>query len=295
MTETVGYIGLGAIGSLMAQRIRQAGRPLVVWNRSPGRSAELEKLGATVASSPAALAARCRVICLCVSDTAAVEEVVFGSDGVAGMAGPHSIIVDSSTIHPRATREMADRLKAACGAEWVDAPVSGGLVGARAGTLAVFAGGHADAVARIHDVLRCFGGHITHTGPVGTGQTTKICNQIISAGTVAAIAEALTLAQSAGVAVEQFPAALAGGWADSPLLRHYAPRMIAGEFQGSTRTMLKDLEIACDLAATARGLPVTELLTELYRDLVERGHVNLGISGIMRLYTDGRHTDARPG
>jgi 3-hydroxyisobutyrate dehydrogenase-like beta-hydroxyacid dehydrogenase len=286
MTEPVGYIGLGAIGSLMAQRIRQAGHPLMVWSRSPNKYGDLERMGATVAPSPAELATRCSVICICVSDTAAVEHVVFGIDGIARTAGPQTVVVDSSTIHPQATREMAQRLNTACGANWVDAPVSGGLVGARAGTLAVFAGGDANSLARVQGILGCFGGHITHVGPVGAGQTTKICNQIISAGTVAAIAEALTLAESAGMTVEQFPAALAGGWADSPLLRHYAPRMIAGEFQGSTRTMLKDLEIACDLAGAARELPVTALLTALYRRLIERGHVNLGISGIMRLYTD---------
>src|SRR3546814_3163028 len=133
MTETVGYIGLGAIGSLMAQRIRQASYPLMVWNRSPDKYGELERMGATVASSPAELAARCPVICICVSDTAAVEHVVFGIDGIAGTAGPQTVVVDSSTIHPRATREMAQRLNTACEANWVDAPVSGGLVGAQIG------------------------------------------------------------------------------------------------------------------------------------------------------------------
>lgn len=282
----VGFIGLGAIGLPMAKRLlHPGGFALTVWARRHLQAQPVLDAGARAATSAAALAATCDVVCLCLSNSGAVEQVVFGERGVAAGARPGTIVVDHSTIHPAHTRAYASRLAKQYEVAWVDAPVSGGPLGASEGTLAVMAGGEEADLERVRPILAAFAGRITHVGPAGAGQTMKACNQMISAGAMAGIVEALNLARASGIDPAVLPAAVAGGWADSALLRHYVPRMLADSYQGSTKTMVKDLDIACDLARqTGTPLPVISLLTSFYRQLVLLGHDKLGISGLMRLY-----------
>jgi 3-hydroxyisobutyrate dehydrogenase len=283
----VGYAGLGAIGTPMAQRILEAGFELHVWNRSPEKTRALVAAGARAAATPAALAAEVELLCLCLSNDEAVEQVVFGEQGIAAAASNGLIVADHSTIHPATTRRFAERLNAA-GGTWVDAPVSGGVLGARQGTLSVFAGGDAAVIDRIRPVLLGFAGKVTRLGAVGSGQAAKACNQMISFGTAAVLAEALNLAARLGLDVARLPQAIEGGFADSFVLRHCAPAMIHGPLTGSTLTAVKDIEIAGDLGrASGTPLPMVELMTSLYRQAVAQGHVTGGLSALIRLYADG--------
>ena len=288
----VGWIGLGAIGEPMARRVRQAGFGLQVWNRDPARSQRLADDGVAVAPSPAALAQASDVVCLCVTDARAVEQVVFGPQGVAAGLRPGTVVVDHSTIHPTATRTLADRL-AAAGGQWVDAPVSGGPAGAREGRLSVFAGGDEPARARVRPLLQAYAARITHLGPAGAGQTGKACNQMLSFGTAGVLAEALHLAHRSGIDAAALAEAMQGGFADSAVLRHYAPAMLQGRYAGSTLNAVKDMDIALDLGRdSGTALPLSGVLAALYRLLVQQGHTQLGMAGVMRLYVEGALADA---
>src|SRR5882757_3186057 len=288
-STTVGYIGLGNIGEPMAVRILGAGFKMVVWNRTSSKSLALADKGAETASSPADLASRCEIVSLCLSDAKAVEEVVFGEEGLAARSGAMRILIDNSTIHPNRTRDFAERLRVATGAGWLDCPVSGGPVGAKAGTLAAMVGGDSGDVELARPVIASYAGKITHMGSVGCGQVAKACNQVIGFGTMAAIAEALVLAGRSGVPVERLPEALAGGFADSNVLREYARATAAGETTGIAALvcalvesregiagdrygrrfslLLKDIEIASDLGrSTNTDTPIAALVERLYRE-----------------------------
>lgn len=283
----VGYAGLGAIGALMAQRILDAGFELHVWNRSPEKARALALAGATLAASPAALAREVEVVCLCLTDDRAVEQVVFGEQGIAAAGVAGLIVADHSTIHPAAARGLAQRW-AETGGQWIDAPVSGGLTGAREGTLSVFAGGDASTVEHIRPVLMSFAGKVTRLGAAGSGQVAKACNQMVSFGTAAVLAEALNLASRLGLDVAELPRAMEGGFADSFVLRQCAPAMIHGPLVGSTLTALKDMEIAIELGrASDTPLPMVDLMTSLYRRAVEQGHLKGGLASLIRLHADG--------
>jgi 3-hydroxyisobutyrate dehydrogenase len=283
----VGYAGLGSIGAPMARRVLDAGFELHVWNRDPAKAAALVDAGARLAATPAALARAVDVLCLCVTDGHAVEQVVFGDDGIASTLPGGLVVADHSTIHPTESRRIAERF-AATGGAWVDAPVSGGVVGARAGTLSVFAGGEASDVERIRPVVMSFAAKLTHLGPAGSGQVAKACNQMISFGTAAVLAEALNLAARSGLDVAQLPHAIEGGFADSTVLRLCAPTMLSGRLTGSTLIALKDMEIALDLGRESiAAMPMIGLLTSLLRVLVSQGHTTGGLSAPIRLYADG--------
>lgn len=284
----VGYAGLGSIGAPMARRVLDAGFPLHVWNRDAAKAAALVEAGALLAPTPAALAREVDVLCLCLTDGAAVEQVVFGDGGIASATRPGLVVADHSTIHPADSRRIAERFAAAGGGAWVDAPVSGGVVGARAGTLSVFAGGQAADVERIRPVVMSFAAKLTHLGPAGSGQIAKACNQMISFGTAAVLAEALNLAARSGLDVAQFPHAIEGGFADSTVLRRCAPTMLSGRLSGSTLIALKDMEIALDLGReSVSAMPMIGLLTSLLRLLVSQGHTTGGLSAPIRLYAEG--------
>lgn len=286
--ERIGFIGLGAIGAPMAMRILDAGHALRVHNRSAARLEPFVARGAPTAASAAALARECDIVFLCVSDTAAVEAVVFGPDGLAAGARADSLVVDLSTIHPVQTQEFAQRLTQACGAAWVDAPVSGGPAGARAGTLAVMAGGEARDVERARPILMSFAGRVTHMGPVGCGMATKACNQILNFGTGAVVAEALNFAARFGIDPGLLPEAVAGGFADSNVLRHYGRDMVAGIYKGNGLTAMKDIDIVLDLARrTGSALPMTSLVASFFRMQIAQGFTTGGLATPMRMYAQG--------
>jgi 2-hydroxy-3-oxopropionate reductase len=252
----VAFCGLGLMGAPMVRRLLQAGHAVTVWNRSPGKLAPLLQAGARAAPTPAAAAAGARAVLLCVYDAAAVESVVFGTDGLARTPGLRWL-ADHSSIDPDTTRDFARRLKAQCGADWVDAPVSGGVAGADAGTLAIMAGGALHAVDEAAQCMAAYAGRVTRMGEAGAGQATKLCNQTIVAATVLAIAEAVSFAQRSGIDVARLAEALAGGWADSKPLQVFVPRMLQAQAQsiGALSTMLKDVDTVAG-AAQAAGLPM---------------------------------------
>lgn len=287
-TLRVGFVGLGDIGAPMAQRIHDAGHALRVFNRGAARAEPFAALGVPVAASAAELARECDIVCLCVSNGEAVEEVIFGPGGIAVGGREGLLVIDLSTIHPVKTQEMAARLKRERGMDWVDAPVSGGAAGARAGTLAVLAGGHAQDVERARPVLASFAGRITHMGPSGCGMAGKACNQMLSFATATVIAETLNLAARFGIDPALIPEAVAGGFADSSVMRSYGRAMIDGTYSGSTRTAVKDIDIAVDLARVTRTpIPMTELVASVFRMALAQGCTDGGLGSPMRLYSQG--------
>ena len=173
--EKLGYLGLGMMGFPMTRRLVNAGYDVIVWNRSPGKAAALVEAGAKAATHPREVAASASILFMCLTDAAAVEEVVFGRDGLATTAGSGKLVVDFSSIHPDAARSIAARLKAANSMGWIDAPVSGGTMGAEEGTLAVMAGGDAVDIQRVRPYILAMARRLTHMGPLGAGQTTKLC------------------------------------------------------------------------------------------------------------------------
>ena len=268
-TERLGYLGLGLMGFPMTRRLLNAGYQVAVWNRSAGKAAALVEAGAQPAANPREMATTATIIFMCVTDAAAVEKVVFGPDGLAASPGDGKLVVDFSSIHPDKARAIAARLKAANGMGWVDAPVSGGTKGAEEGTLAVMAGGDAADIERVRPYVLAMARRLTHMGPTGAGQTTKLCNQVIVGCAMAVLAEATRLATNAGIDAGRLPEALAGGFADSIPLQLFVPRMVRGIHSpplGHIATMLKDLDTAADVARnTSSPVPMATLAGQLFR------------------------------
>ncbi len=282
--DRVGFVGLGTMGAAMAANIARAGFPLAVWNRTPGRAAPLESLGAAVAQSPAALASRSQIVVTCVSDTPDVEEVLFGEGGIASGASAGTIVVDCSTISPSATRGFGDRL-AESRIHLVDAPVSGGSEGAQKGTLSIFVGGDAGDVERVRPVLEAMGRTITHVGPLGSGQAVKAVNQVILAGAYLGVAEGIVLALKSGLDVGQVVDALGGGAAQSWVLANRSGRMIANDYPLGFKVSLhlKDLRIALELARdTGASLPIAQLCAQFEEELERAGHGDDDMSAVAR-------------
>ncbi len=272
----LGFCGPGLMGAPMIRHLLSAGHSVWVWNRTRAKAQALAADGAHVVDTPRDLVAHAQAVLLCVSDTQAVADVVFGPGGLlgddaasdaAGDAGHMRWIVDHSSIAPAATREYAARA-AGRGVGWVDAPVSGGVPGAQAGTLAVMAGGGAADVAALEPIIRAYAARVTHMGEVGAGQMTKLCNQAIVCATVAGVAEAVGLAQAAGIDAARLPEALAGGWADSVLLRTFVPRMTETGHAplGSLKTFQKDIDtVAAAAQATGAVMPVVGVVQQQLR------------------------------
>ena len=247
----VGFIGTGLIGTPMVQRLLECGLSVTVWNRTPDKAAPLVLDGASLADSPRALAESCDIVCLCLTNTAAVHDVVFGAQGIDAVLRTGQLLIDLSSIAPDATREMAQQLGSACGARWIDAPVSGGLPLARAGKLIVFAGGDADDIARAAPLFEALAQRVTHMGGHGAGQLAKSCNQMIVACNLVTIAEMLAFASQSGIDATRLPGALAGGFADSLPLQIFGSRMAAGVDSpriGGLATFRKDIDQVVRLA-----------------------------------------------
>jgi 3-hydroxyisobutyrate dehydrogenase len=267
--EKLGYLGLGMMGFPMTQRLINAGHDVTVWNRSTGKADALVEAGAKLAAHPRDIAANAGIIFMCLTDAVAVEEVVFGRDGLAAAPGAGKLVVDFSSIHPNAARSIAARLKQANGMAWIDAPVSGGSKGAEEGTLAVMAGGDAADIERARPYVLAMARRLTHMGPTGAGQTTKLCNQVIVGCAMTVLAEATRLAVNAGIDANRLPEALAGGFADSIPLQLFVPRMVQGIHSpplGHIATMLKDLDTVVDVARdTSSPVPMSALAAQLFR------------------------------
>jgi 3-hydroxyisobutyrate dehydrogenase len=272
---SLGFIGAGLMGKPMSLRLLAAGYALTVWNRSRDKLAPLTAKGAHAADSPAAVARAADIVMLCVTDQHAAEEVLFGAEGVAAGGTAGKLVVDFSSIAPAAARAFAERLERECGMGLVDAPVSGGTVGAEQGTLAIMAGGRPEHIERARPIVAHLAQRFTRMGDAGAGQVTKLCNQVIVGCLFPVIAEAVRLAEAAGVDANALPQALKGGFADSLPLQVFGARMAARQFApplGTVSIMLKDLENAAAVARDARvPLPMARTAAELYRLLVAQG------------------------
>ena len=240
---SLGFAGIGLMGLPMCRRLLAAGYPLAVWNRNPQKCKPLVEAGARQVASPSELCQHADVVMLCLADTSVVREVVFGPAGIVEGARKGQLLVDFSSLEPNATREMAADLAAKTGMGWLDTPVSGGVVGAEAGSLAIMVGGEVQDLERVRPVLLNLGQRVTHMGGVGAGQVTKACNQMIVACNALVIAEVVALAERSGVDASLIAEALAGGFADSKPLQFLAPQMAENRFEPvkwHVRTLLKD-------------------------------------------------------
>jgi 3-hydroxyisobutyrate dehydrogenase len=268
----LGYIGIGQMGKPMVLRLLAAGHEVTVWNRSRDKLAAVLEKGAKAAASPADVARASEIVMMCVTDQKAAEDVLFSPQGV--IHGTARLVVDFSSIAPASAREFSERLKAK-GIGMVDAPVSGGVPGAEKGTLAIMAGGSVEDIERARPVVMHLAQRFTRMGDAGAGQVTKLCNQIIVASLFPVIAEAIRLAEAAGVDAKRLPEALKGGFADSLPLQIYGARMAARDFeppQGTNAIVLKDLENAAALAAEfGVSLTMAQTAASIYRLLKAEG------------------------
>ncbi|MCY4000517.1 MAG: NAD(P)-dependent oxidoreductase [Bacteroidetes bacterium] len=273
MKESIGFIGLGIMGSGMAQNLQKAGFDVHVWNRTASRMDPIVAEGAIPASDPADVASKSSIVTICVSNTQDVEDVLFGDRGIVEGAQPNTLIIDTSTISPQATIKMHSRLHE-LGLRMLDAPISGGSEGATNGTLSIMVGGEVSDVNRAMGVLSAMGRQITHVGSAGAGQMVKLVNQIVVVGTMQAISEGLLFAQKGGLDLNKTIEAIEHGAAGSWMLSHRGTQAIVRDFTPGFTIDLqqKDLRLVLE-AADEMGLPLpsTSQIFQLYRSLQEKG------------------------
>ncbi len=287
-TVNIGFIGMGTMGAPMAGRLIEAGHDLTIHNRTRAREEALAERGAARASSPKEAAAGTDLVITMVSDTPDVEAVILGPDGAIHGMKEGAVLVDMSTISPTATREIARALEAK-GVDMLDAPVSGGSEGASNGTLSIMVGGKAGVLESLRPVLGVLGNTITHVGPIGSGQVTKAINQVIIAGTYAAVAEGVALGLAAGLDIDAAHQAVSGGAAGSWVLTNRAANMIADHYPLGFRTRLhrKDLGIALETARELGvALPVAAFVEQIETGLMKRGHGEEDVSNIARFFRE---------
>jgi 2-hydroxy-3-oxopropionate reductase len=285
MSPQIGFIGLGVMGRPMAKHLLAKGHALVVLNRSRPAMDDLVAAGARAGSTPADIARQSDIVITMVPDTPDVEKVVAGSDGVVDGLRRGAIVIDMSSISPVAARRLAERV-AAAGGVMLDAPVSGGEIGAINATLSIMVGGDAAAFAKVRPVLECMGHpeRIVHVGAEpGSGQVCKVCNQMAIGGALAGVSEAMALARKAGVDPALVRQALLGGFASSRVLEVHGERMLKSNYVPGFRTKLyqKDLRIANETAASLGvAIPATALVSQLVNALMASGGADLDYSAI---------------
>jgi 3-hydroxyisobutyrate dehydrogenase-like beta-hydroxyacid dehydrogenase len=280
----IGFVGLGNMGRANARHLHEHGAEVVVWNRSPEPAEAAVKLGMRRAASLPELAREigAGIICLNLTMTEVVEKVVFGPGGLIEGLHPEALIIDFGTTGVPETKAFAKKV------HWVDAPVSGGQVGAEAGNLTIMAGGTEADFQRALPVFQAVGKNITHMGASGSGQVTKLANQLIVAQTIDAVAQALRMAELSGVDSALVRQALLGGFAESRILNLHGDRMVRRDFVpgGRATLQLKDVRLMCELAESV-GLdsPTLRNSREQWEKFVhEKGHGDLDHSGLFRLY-----------
>ena len=277
----VAFLGLGIMGHAMAENLAKAGHEVTVWNRTPGKLVE----GAAVAPTPAAAASGAEVVWLCVSDTAAVEKVLFGAEGVESSLAQGMIVADSSTISPTATVKFAERVRAK-GADWVDAPMTGSKIGAANGTLIFMVGGEDGAIQRLGPLFAAMGKKIFRMGETGKGQATKLAMNQQNALIYEGFAEALTLATKLGVDAKQLVALTGATMVNSGVVEYKAPFVLGRDFTANfpLRLMHKDIKLALEAAKEARvKLPGLETVEEVYEMATEDGHRDLDYAATLTL------------
>ena len=253
----IGYIGIGIMGQPMARNLLHAGHSLHIYNRTPAKCDPLAQAGAHVVAHPAQVAQAAEVVFINVPDTPDVETVLFGPDGIASVAQPGLIVVDNSTVSAQATQQFAQRL-GKLGVHYLDAPVSGGDVGAQKGTLAIMVGGEKEIFDRCLPLFEILGSKVVHVGPVGMGQTCKACNQLFCALHMLACCEGITLAREAGLDAEIMVDVVSSGAGGSWALANLGPKICAGDFDPGFMIDLlsKDLRLVMEMAQQAQ-LPLT--------------------------------------
>ena len=284
----LGFIGIGLMGNPMTRRLLEAGFSVNVWNRSPEKLKPVIDCGARPCHSIGELVSSSDVILLCLADTAAVESVV--QNGVLEFGSAGKLLIDLSSIDPDSTRRLAALVHENCAMAWVDAPVSGGVSGAEQGNLAIMAGGAEENIDIARKVLAPLYAQLTHMGEVGSGQVTKICNQMIVSCNVLVMAEMMALAAKSGVATEKIPQALAGGFADSKPLQITGLDMANEQFEPikwRVKTLLKDLNMAADLARhQGNAIPMSALAAQLLQMHGSRGFLEKDPATLIRLYAN---------
>ena len=284
---SIGFIGLGLMGQAFTKRLVAAGYTVTGFDIAAEKVEQATKHGVIAATSSADVTSKSDVVLLCVVSTDAVHEAVFGSGGVVESASADKVLVDHSTTIVENTKAMADALRERSGMGWVDAPVSGGPPAAEAGTLAIMAGGSDADIARITPLMDDLASTFTHLGGVGAGQVTKMVNQILVLNNYCVLAEALALAEAAGIDAAKIPDALAPGHAGSNLLKAIFPRMIARDFApaGYARQVLKDLDMVHDIARLLKvPTPMSSQAASLFRILVSKGHAEKDGIAVLKLY-----------
>lgn len=277
----VAFIGLGIMGQAMATNLVKAGHQVTVWNRTPGKLVE----GAALAPTPAAAAQGAEVVWLCVSDTDAVEQVIFGQDGVEASISEGMIIADSSTISPSATLKFSERV-AAKGATWVDAPMTGSKIGARDGTLVFIVGGSEPSIERLKPLFAAMGKKIFRMGETGKGQATKLVMNLQIAMIFEGFVEALTLGAKLGVDPQQLISLIEATMVRSGVVEYKAPFILQRDFTANfpLRLMHKDIRLALEAAKEARvKLPGLETVEEVYEMATEDGHKDLDYAATLTL------------
>ena len=282
---TVGFIGLGVMGAPMARNLLAAGYEVVAWNRSAGPLEELAAAGARAADGPAAVAREADVVISIVKDDSAVREVLGGPEGAIAAARPGALVIDMSTVSPAAARELAAEA-AARGVAFLDAPVSGGDVGARDGTLSIMVGGEADAVERARPVFEVLGSRVTHVGAAGAGQVAKACNQVLVAVIFGGLAEALVLGSKLGVDPAAILDAVGGGMAANRIMEVRRRNFLEHDFAPGFKIDLhhKDLEIALGASGEVDApLPLTAEVQQMFRQLRAAGFGEEDDSALLRV------------
>jgi 3-hydroxyisobutyrate dehydrogenase-like beta-hydroxyacid dehydrogenase len=276
----IALLGIGLMGFPMGRRLCEAGYTVHVWNRTRTKAERLNPFGATVHDSPAQAVAQADIVITMLDHGGVVEDVLF-NQGTTGGLHPGTLLVDMSSIKPVEARDHAARLSA-LQVDYLDAPVSGGTVGAEQGSLAIMVGGRTDHMERASAVLKVFG-RPTHVGPIGSGQLTKLANQMIVGATIGVVAEALLLCERGGADMGKVKEAITGGFADSRILQVHGQRMVERDFAPRARmsVQIKDLRNAL---ATAKEVgfdaPITALFEQLYREGIEHGLADLDHSGL---------------
>jgi 2-hydroxy-3-oxopropionate reductase len=288
MAERVGFIGLGIMGKPMARNLMDAGYALTVYNRSPEKAEELGEGGATVAASPKEAAEQSDITITMLPDSPQVREVVAGEEGVLEGIREGSLIVDMSTISPVVTEELAEAVRQK-GASMLDAPVSGGDVGAIEGTLSIMVGGEEQDFERARPLFEAMGKTITHVGPVGAGQVTKAANQVVVALTIEAVSEALVLGSKGGVSPEKILDVLSGGLAGNKVMEVKREKFLSHTFEPGFRSELHHKDLGIALAAGREYgvvLPVTAIVDQMLLSMRRKGWGGEDHSALLRVIED---------
>ena len=286
--RTIGFIGLGLMGRPMTENLLAAGASVVGYNRSQAVIEELSASGLRPARSPSEVADAADTVILMLPDTDTVQQILLGEQGVVGGLQAHALVIDMGTTAVMATRRFASAV-ADAGGHYVDAPVSGGAVGARDAALSIMVGGSPEAFDRAQPIFEVLGRNISHVGDVSAGQVAKTVNQVIVGLTIGAVSEALVLAETAGVDPAKVRDALIGGFATSRILELHGKRMIDDNFEpgGRAKTQRKDMFEATEFASTLGiELPALNLNLELYDKLLDRGWGDLDHSALYKLIKD---------